>query len=237
MIFASILAGGKGTRMGAQDRPKQYLPLGNKPILVHTVSKFLAVPDFEKVIVLAPEAWLRLTKDVLNKYFAGENRLVVLQGGSTRNETIMNAVAYIEENYEVNEETSIVTHDSVRPFVTYRIIKDNIDALRDYAACDTVIPASDTIVESQNGETITNIPDRSWMYQGQTPQSFRIRTLKQLYGSLTEQERDVLTDACKICVLRNTPVALVKGETFNIKITYPSDLKMAQALLGAEADA
>lgn len=237
MIFASILAGGKGTRMGVQDRPKQYLPLGDKPIIVHTVGKFLAAPDFEKVIVLAPEAWLRLTKDVLTKYFPDEGRLVVLRGGSTRNDTIMNAVAYIEENYEVDDETSIVTHDSVRPFVTYRIIKDNIEAMRRFEACDTVIPATDTIVESQDGHVIANIPDRSCMYQGQTPQSFRIRTLKRLYGSLDESERNVLTDACKICVLRDTPVALVEGETFNIKITYPSDLKMAQALLGAEANA
>jgi 2-C-methyl-D-erythritol 4-phosphate cytidylyltransferase len=72
------------------------------------------------------------------------------------------------------------------------------------------------------------------MYQGQTPQTFKVKTLKSLYESLSDEERAILTDACKICVLRGTPVALVEGETFNIKITYPSDLRMAAALLGAE---
>lgn len=235
MVFAAILAGGKGSRMGHQDRPKQYLPLGDKPILVHTVGKFLAVPDFEKIIVLAPNAWLQLTKDILSKYYSHSNRIIVLAGGSTRNETIMKAVNYIESNYDVDDQTSLVTHDSVRPFITYRIIRDNIDAMKTYYACDTVIPATDTIVESCNGELISSIPDRSIMYQGQTPQSFRVQMLHQLYDSLNEQERDILTDACKICVLRNVPVALIQGETFNIKVTYPSDLKMAQSLLGMES--
>lgn len=236
MNFAAILAGGKGTRMGNQDKPKQYLPLGGKPILVHTVGKFLVMSEFEKVIVLAPDAWINSTKDILRKYFGSNERLLVMRGGSTRNETIMNAVDYIENNYEIDETTALVTHDSVRPFVTYRIIKDNIDVLRDFEACDTVIPASDTIVESVDGTVISNIPDRSIMYQGQTPQSFRVKTLRKQYDALSESEREILTDACKICVLRNTPVALVRGETFNIKITYPSDLKMAQALLGSEED-
>lgn len=236
MNFAAILAGGKGTRMGNQDKPKQYLPLGGKPILVHTVGKFLVMPEFEKVIVLAPDAWINSTKDILRKFFGSNEKLLVMRGGSTRNETIMNAVDHIEKNFEIDETSTLVTHDSVRPFVTYRIIKDNIDALRDYEACDTVIPASDTIVESVDGTVISNIPDRSIMYQGQTPQSFRVKTLRKQYDALSESEREILTDACKICVLRNTPVALVRGETFNIKITYPSDLKMAQALLGSEED-
>lgn len=236
MNFAAILAGGKGTRMGNQDKPKQYLPLGGKPILVHTVGKFLVMPEFEKVIVLAPDAWINSTKDILRKFFGSNEKLLVMRGGSTRNETIMNAVDYIENNFEIDETTALVTHDSVRPFVTYRIIKDNIDVLRDFEACDTVIPASDTIVESVDGTVISNIPDRSIMYQGQTPQSFRVKTLRKQYDALSESEREILTDACKICVLRNTPVALVRGETFNIKITYPSDLKMAQALLGSEED-
>lgn len=234
MVFAAILAGGKGTRMGSQDKPKQYLSLGGKPILVHTVGKFLVMPEFEKVIVLAPDAWLNTTKDILRKHFGAEQRLLVMKGGSTRNETIMNAVAFIEQNYEVDDSTALVTHDSVRPFVTYRILKDNINAMKNYEACDTVIPATDTIVESSDGALISNIPDRSIMYQGQTPQSFRVKTLRRLYEELNDAEREKLTDACKICVLRGMPVAVIQGETFNIKITYPSDLKMAQALLGSE---
>ncbi|MDO4854827.1 MAG: 2-C-methyl-D-erythritol 4-phosphate cytidylyltransferase [Coriobacteriia bacterium] len=235
MNFAAILAGGKGTRMGNMDKPKQYLDLAGKPIIAYTVEKFLVMPEFEKVLVLCPEAWVQPTRDILEKAFGANDKLVVIQGGADRNGTVMNAVAYIEENYGVDDETVICTHDSVRPFVTYRIIKENLDAMASYDACDTVIPATDTIVVSEGGKEIDSIPERSKMYQGQTPQTFKVAKLKALQESLTQEEKQILTDACKISVLRGVPCALVEGETFNLKITYPSDLKMAQALLGMEA--
>ncbi len=221
--------------MGNMDKPKQYLDLAGKPIIAYTVEKFLVMPEFEKVLVLCPEAWVQPTRDILEKAFGANDKLVVIQGGADRNGTVMNAVSYIEENYGVDGETVICTHDSVRPFVTYRIIKENLDAMASYDACDTVIPATDTIVVSEGGKEIDSIPERSKMYQGQTPQTFKVAKLKALQESLTQEEKQILTDACKISVLRCVPCALVEGETFNLKITYPSDLKMAQALLGMEA--
>ena len=132
----------------------------------------------------------------------------------------------------LTEDTIIVTHDSVRPFVTYRIIEENIKFARNFGACDTVIPASDTIVESRDGSFISNIPEREKMFQGQTPQSFKAKHLRKIYQSLTDAERAILTDACKIYVLKNEPVYLVEGEVSNIKITYPHDLRVAEAILG-----
>ena len=126
----------------------------------------------------------------------------------------------------------MVTHDSVRPFVTNRIIEDNIDAAIKYGACDTVIEATDTIVMSENSSTITSIPNRKFMYQGQTPQSFRVDLLFDMYNDLTDEEKAVLTDACKICVVRDYPVYLVKGEVSNLKITTVADYKIAMALEG-----
>ena len=163
------------------------------------------------------------------------DRVEVIEGGSSRNDTVYRALCHIESNYGMDEETVIVTHDAVRPFVTHRIISENIAAARQYGACDTVIPATDTIVESRNGSEISNIPPRSQMYQGQTPQSFRAKKLKEIYESLTPAEKDSLTDACKIFVMKGEPVYLVEGEVFNIKITYPYDLKVAQTLLGGDA--
>ena len=148
----------------------------------------------------------------------------------------MNAIKFIEAEGKLDENTVIVTHDSVRPFVTHRIIEENIKICESFDACDTVIPATDTIVEAQNGSTISNIPDRSRMYQGQTPQSFKAMKLKALYESLTEEEKEILTDACKIFVLKGEEVALVDGETFNIKITYPYDLRIAKSLLEEEEE-
>ena len=234
MNYAAILAGGTGARMGNMDKPKQYLDLAGKPIIVYTVEKFLTMPDFDEVLVLCPEAWIESTHDILRKHLGENPKLVVLQGGKTRDETVMNAIKYIEDKHNEDEDAVICTHDSVRPFVTYRIIRENLKAMEEFDACDTVIPATDTIVESAEGVVIDSIPERSRMYQGQTPQTFKVSTLKRLYAELTDDERAALTDACKVCVLRGTEVALVQGETYNVKITYPSDMKMAAALLGME---
>lgn len=230
MIFAAILAGGKGTRMGAQDKPKQYLPLKGKPVIAHTIDAFCNVPDFQSIMVVCPEAWIDETRQIIQEYCAADDRIRIVVGGATRNETIMNSVAALESEFGEDPQHILVTHDSVRPFITERIIRDNITAMEHYDACDTVIPATDTIVVSNSGVEIADIPNRSYYYQGQTPQTFRVGKLKDLYQSLTEQERDILTDACKICVLRNVPVGLVEGAPSNIKITYASDLRMAEAL-------
>ena len=228
MVYGVILAGGIGSRMGG-DKPKQYLNIKGKPIIVYTIEKFFSVPDFEKIIVLCPKQWVEHTKNIIEKHIApAGDRVQVIQGGETRNETIMNAIKFIENEGNLNDDTVIVTHDSVRPFVTHRIIKENIEAALKFGACDTVFPSSDTIVESVDGEVISNIPERSKMYQGQTPQSFKALKLKNIYNSLT--------DAAKIFVMKGVKVALVEGATFNLKITYPYDLRVAKSLLEDEND-
>ena len=233
MIFGVILAGGIGSRMGNVEKPKQYFIIGSKPIIVHTIEKFYVNDSFEKIIVLCPNQWINHTKNLIKKYIPGAvDKIAVIEGGSTRNETIMNSIDYIEKEYGLEEDTIIVTHDAVRPFVTGRIIEDNIHYAREYGACDTVIPATDTIVESRNGSIVSSIPDRKTMYQGQTPQSFRAGKLKELYYSLTPEEKEILSDAAKIFVMKGENVHLVQGEVFNIKITYPYDLKVAEAMIG-----
>lgn len=232
MVFGLVLAGGIGSRMGNVDKPKQFLHIGDKPIIVHTVEKFCINSKLEKVIVLTPEQWINYTKDLFAKYLPEGDKVVVIQGGAMRNETIMNGIRYIEENYGLDEDTVIVTHDAVRPFVTQRIIDENIRLACEGTATDTVVPATDTIVETQDGETIASVPDRANLYMGQTPQSFKAQTFKELYLSLTEEEKQILTDACKVFVMKGQKVTLVPGETFNIKVTYPYDLQLAETLLG-----
>ncbi|MBQ2680630.1 MAG: 2-C-methyl-D-erythritol 4-phosphate cytidylyltransferase [Eggerthellaceae bacterium] len=234
-VYAAILAGGSGTRMGNPDKPKQFWEMGDRPVIVHTVEKFCLISEFDEVIVLSPESWVNQTRDILDRYvpqFAGG--LAVVAGCAERNDTIMNAIAHIEQSYGLAEDDIIVTHDAVRPFVSYRIIEDNIKAARKYGACDTVIPATDTIVQSVDGEVITAIPNRAEYYQGQTPQSFNALRLKELFKELAEEEKSILTDACKILVLKGEPVALVRGDVSNMKITYTNDMRIARAMMEDE---
>ena len=233
MIYGAILAGGIGSRMG-NEKPKQYINIGGKPIILHTIEKFVLCNEFEEILILCPKDWIEYTKGLIHKYISAADKVKVIEGGDTRNETIQNAIDHIEAAGNLDEDTIIVTHDAVRPFVTYRIIKDNIKAAKKYGACDTVVPATDTIVESQDGVIISAIPDRSKLYQGQTPQSFNALKLQQLYRSLTDGEKEILTDAAKIFVIKGEHVELVKGETYNVKITYPYDLTVAEGLLKGE---
>ncbi len=235
MIFGAILAGGIGSRMHMADMPKQFLPLGEKPVVIHTLEKFLMCSRFERVYIGVHGDWVDYMDDLIRRYLPSQlDRICTVCGGSDRNDTIFHVIQAIEDQYGENDEHVIVTHDSVRPFVSIRMIEENIDAAQQYGAVDTVVPAVDTIVVSENGQVISNIPNREQMYQGQTPQSFRINILKQLYQSLGAEEKQVLTDACKICVVRDYPVHLVMGAVSNLKITTPDDYKIAQAMVGGK---
>lgn len=236
MVFGAILAGGVGSRMHIADMPKQFLPLGDKPIIIHTLEKFLTSTELDRVYIGVHADWINYMNDLLEKYIpeAVRDRVKAVAGGSDRNSTILNIVQGIEADFGESEEHIIVTHDSVRPFVTLRMIEENIKYAKEYGAVDTVTAAVDTIVVSNDGEFISDIPDRRMMYQGQTPQSFNINLLKELYASLSSEEKKILTDACKICVVRNHPVYLVQGSYTNIKVTTPGDYKIAEAMVGGK---
>ena len=235
MVFAAVLAGGVGSRMGAE-RPKQYIEVGGKPILVRSVEKFACRADLACVLVLTPEEWIAHTEDLLAEYglTGGDVPVVVLAGGATRNDTLRNAISYLEAHYPLDESSVFVTHDAVRPFVTQKMIDDNIAAVERVGACGTCIPATDTIVVSDDGAQIADIPERSRLHQMQTPQSFRPLNLKALMDSLTPEEEATLTDGCKIYLLKGEPVAIVPGDVTNLKITYPSDLAFAEAFAAEE---
>ncbi len=230
MNFAGILAGGKGTRMGRTDLPKQFLTLGTKPIIIHTIEQFLVSKDIDYIIVAVPDSWINYTQDIIDKYCKND-KIIIIQGGKSRNDTVMNICKYIKENFEITDDDFVITHDSVRPFITQRIIEDNIKMCKKYGATDTVIPASDTIVESTGHETISSIPVRGNMYQGQTPQSFRVKEFIDINEQLSEKEKEILTDAAKVYVLKNKQVGLVMGESYNMKITNLYDLKLANLML------
>ena len=190
----------------------------------------------DKIIVLTPQNYINHTTHLIKEHIGSDDDIIVIEGGKTRNDTLLNSINYIDEHFGIDDESIIITHDSVRPFVTHRIIEDNIEAAKKYGACDTVIPATDTIVESINAKTIESIPVRDYYYQGQTPQSFNIKKLFNLINSLTEEESNILTDACKIFTLKDEDVYLVDGEVTNIKITYPYDLKLANTILEDKHD-
>ncbi len=229
MNYGVILAGGTGARMRSATMPKQFLTIGGKSLLSLTVEKFFACQHIDKVVVTAPRSWLEHTKGVLNG--AGYPKLDICLGGASRQESLYNALKYIEKTYGLNDNDIAVSHDAARPFVTMRILEENVELCREHGATDTVMPATDTIVTSEDGVWLHSIPPRSRMFQGQTPQSFFIRPFLRIYERLDQSYLEQMTDAARILREQGLPVALVRGEPFNIKITTDYDLGLANYIL------
>lgn len=233
MIYAGILAGGVGSRMGITGMPKQFLSVGGKPIIIHTIEKFLMCERIDHIYVAVVRDYVSHMTDILKKEIGESDRITVIEGGADRNGSIVNVINEIRKT-DSSPDSILITHDSVRPFVSARIIEENIDAALEFGATDTVIPATDTIIRSSDGMKLDEIPVRDELYNGQTPQTFRIGMFEEDFFALSEEQKKILTDACKIFILAGRTVRMVKGDAYNMKITTPFDLRLAEAIVAEE---
>ncbi len=235
MNYAGILAGGRGTRFGATERPKQFLRLGSasKPVIIYTVEAFLACSAIDRIIIATPSDWLEYTRVLIAENFeqTALERIDVIEGGAQRSASLENICKFIENEFGISHEDVLVSHDAVRPFVSQRVIEENVQRAREEGCVDTVVPATDTIVVSTDAKIIDSIPPRSEYYQGQTPQSFFIDEYLRLYRELDDEQRGSLTDACKVYLMHGKRVALVMGDYDNIKITTPHGVHVAAKIL------
>ena len=229
MIFAAILAGGTGTRLDVEV-PKQFFKINNKPLLVYCIEPFLKVDILDKIIVSSPYQYLNDTEELIEKYF-DDDRLVVIEGGETRNDTILNSIDYAIKN-GADEDSVMVTHDGARIFVSPKLIEDSIEYAIEFGAASPVIPATDVIFQSIESNKLTSIPERKYLFHSQTPQSFNINRFIEIYNDLDKEEIKLLDEAMMLFYLRDEEVYLFKGDPSNFKITRPFDIIIAQSILG-----
>ena len=229
MIFAAILAGGIGTRLDV-GVPKQFFKINNKPLLVYCIEPFLKVDSLDKIIVSSPYDFLSDTQKLIDKYFDDE-RLVVIEGGKTRNYTILNSINYAIEN-GADDDSVMITHDGARIFVSPKLIEDSIKYASEFGAASPVIPSVDVIFQSKENNKLTKIPERKYLFNAQTPQSFNIKKYIEIYEDLTEDEINLLDEAMMLFYLRDEEVYLFKGDSSNFKITRPFDITVAKSILG-----
>lgn len=232
MIAAGILAGGSGSRMGKTEKPKQFLLVSGKPIIIYSIEAFLKVSAIERVIIAVSEQWREHMSSIIAQYIGEGERISLAASGCDRNESICGVISEARR-LGMGEGDMLITHDGCRPFVSSRIIEDNIICTEHYGASDTVLPATDTITVSLDGKELTEIPNRSVLYSSATPQGFYIGDFEKCYSSLSEEQKTTLTDACKIFLLCGRRVGMVVGDTKNIKITTPTDLVIAEAIAAA----
>ena len=228
MICAAILAGGIGTRL-KQNKPKQFVNINNKPILVHSVETFINIVKIDKIIVSSPKVCMDRTKELMNEYFPQNDRIVVIEGGSTRNGTILNSIQYMKKQ-NCEKDSILVTHDASRIFVSEKLIEDSIKYAIKFGAASAVIPATDVIFESKEEEKLTNIPLRKYLFHAQTPQSFNIDKFLKIYEDLSEDEIALLDEAMMLFYLRGANVKLFNGDQGNFKITRPFDITLAETI-------
>lgn len=233
MVYAGILAAGIGSRMHRQDLPKQFLPLGEKPLIINTLEQFYVNPNIDKIIVVAPHDWHQFTEDMISKSDTMDTDVLVISGGFNKTMSVKLIVDYIEKNYGIGDDDILVTHDAVRPFVTQRIINENITAAREYGIAGTVVLTNDTIVASTQKDYITAVPKKSEMFAEQTPQTYRLKDLDSIFVQ-AEKENDVLeseTELARLCIKQGRKIKMVRGDVSNMKIINPYDLEVANALL------
>ncbi len=231
MNLAVILAGGQGLRMGGLT-PKQFLTIENKPILLHTLEAFERHPLIDKICVVCLPAWQDTLRGHLEQ--CGIRKVSwIIGGGACRRESSYLAVKLLYR--ECDPEDVVLIHDGARPMVSARILTENIESARKYGACETVSPAQDTIVISEDGETVHFLPDRRTVYHVQTPQSFLLR---EIYGAHQyylarqgEEEIPDITDDGGLLLYAGKKVAMVLGEKQNLKLTSREDLIFFQTVL------
>lgn len=223
MVYAAIAAGGAGLRMGTE-LPKQFLELNGKPILIYTLERFVGLTD--KVFLGIAKEQKALTEELLKDYGLSE-KVVITPGGINRMETIYNILKDIEAKCSVTDNDIVITHDAVRPFVSNRVIEENIEKCRKFGAAGTFVKTVDTVCISESGEYVSAVPDRNMLYNVQTPQTVNFKLLKKALCKHTG-DFEKYTDLCGLLCTEEIKAAMVQGDYSNIKITTPSDLKIAE---------
>lgn len=225
---AVILAGGTGERVGLK-LPKQLIKVAGKPVLRHTLEKFVATDAIAEILVMMTPGFVEDVEKIVAE-LATDKPIRVLPGGATRSETTMLAIAALGDS-----ECNVLVHDAVRPLVDQRIIDECAAALQHHLAIDVAIPSADTIIVTKSvtdGEVISDIPDRAMLRRGQTPQGFRLSLLRKAYELACLDPDFAATDDCGVVrrYLPDVPIYVVMGSEQNMKITHPVDIYLADRL-------
>ena len=221
---AIVLASGSGLRFSSET-PKQFLKLAGKSVLEHTLDAFERhVRIGEIVLVVAAEQRL-LTEEIVRR--AGYRKVTkIVQGGATRQSSSSAGVATV-----TNDGAKVLVHDAVRPLLDAATIDRCLDALDEFDAVDTGILSPDTVIATRDDGCIASIPARAALRLGQTPQGFRAGLLRRAHAlAATTSDLNVTDDCGLVLHFELAPVKVVAGDINNIKITYPSDIYLADRL-------
>lgn len=236
MNIAVIFAGGVGSRMHSKERPKQFLEMYNKPIIIHTIEHFENHPMIDAIVVVCVEDWIDYCKSLLYK-FRIEKVKAIVPGGATGQLSIYNGLKSAEK-ISGDEKSVVLIHDGVRPLINDKIITDNINSVKENGSAITTAVVKETILVVNDGtSTIDYVPSRKNSRVARAPQSFWLKDILAAHKKALSEGITNCIDSCTMMQHYGFNLFLVDGPGENIKITTPEDFYTMRAILEAKENA
>ena len=228
MNIAAIFAGGSGVRMHTKSRPKQFLELNGKPIIIYTLELFDNHPQVDTIVVACIDSWIPFLKKMIRK-FEITKVIEIVPGGETGQDSIYNALQAAERAAD-GKDATVMIHDGVRPLITEQTITDNINTVEEFGSCITCVPATETFVVSQADGSL-EIPSRANSLIARAPQSFHLSDIITAHRRAISEGMHDFIDSCTMMSHYGYTLKTIIGPMENIKITTPTDFFIFRAMV------
>lgn len=230
MVTALIFAGGTGQRMNTRTRPKQFLEIHEKPVIIHTIEHFEYHEEVKQIVVVCVKEYIDELKGMLKRY--GITKVTIItSGGESGHDSIRLGLEAMREG--IADDDIVLIHDGVRPLINGDLITQNIEMVKKHGNAITCELARESQIRSYDGECIAEVPPRTQMYTAKAPQSFYFGDIYRLYEkSFQDGIRSI--DSSHLCSLYHVPMHMVKSTKNNMKITEPADFYICRALYDAQ---
>lgn len=225
--IALIFAGGTGRRMCTASKPKQFLELNGKPLIIHTIEIFSNHPQIDAIVVVCLNDWIDYLKSQVKK-FDIIKPIVIVPGGETGQESIYNGLTAAESNFGID--CNVLIHDGVRPLITAQTVSDNIEAVNTFGSCITCVQCNETFLVN-NPDGSMEIPSRANTMIARAPQTFPLANILEAHRRARKDGISTFIDSCSMMNHYGYPLHCILGPTENIKITTPSDFFIFRALV------
>jgi len=236
MNIALIFAGGTGIRMNSNAKPKQFLRIHEKPVLIYTLEHFENHEEIDNICIVCLTGWINELKRMLKLYEITKVKWIV-KGGNTSQESVFNGLSAIYADTSKPKETVVLIHDGVRPLIDGELITKCIDSVKKHGSAITVTSIGETIVNTNQNDVIENIKERSIHKFARAPQCFFLEDIYTIHKKSKENGINGILDSATLMHQNGHPLFAVNGPEKNIKITTPIDYYIFKALLNAEEDA
>lgn len=234
MNIAVIFAGGVGSRMHSKEKPKQFLNMHGKPIIIHTLEQFEEHKEIDAIVVACILEWIPYLKELVKKYNLTKVFSIV-PGGKSGQESIFEGLCAAEK-IASGEKSIVLIHDGVRPLIDRKVISDSIQSVQIHGSAIASVKVKETVLLTDENGEITKIPDRSRSRLARAPQCFWLEDIIGAHRRALQEGLTDFIDSCSMMQHYGGKLYLIDSPEENIKITTPEDFYIMRAMLDAKED-